>query len=86
MTGNLIGAVGLAGIVLLAQGCRSAGSVRSEVTQVAALSNEVSRLSQRLDSVEQESRRLKSDMQPLLRLMDHIGNEPVVQEELRAAP
>ena len=87
MTGKLLTAAAVLGVALLAEGCRTVEPVqRSEVEQIAALSNEVSRLSRRLDSIEQDWGDIKSDVQPLRDWLDEIRSLPIVQEELIGAP
>jgi hypothetical protein len=71
-------------------GCKSplhqerAGSTctTDEAIQIAALSNQVSLLSQKVDSMEQERQRVEPLMRHITQLLDEQDNRPIVQAEL----
>ena len=79
--------VAMVGMALLSDGCRTDGfAPRDEAAQVAALSNEVSRLNHRLDRLEEEWREVKSGIQFIRALIDEQRYAPVIQSELTGAP
>ena len=87
LAGGLIGAV--------LAGCRTpdatlqANSTRAtpdRTAEIAALSNEVNRLSRKVESLEQDWAGMKPSMQFIQKLMDEMRYEPVVHEELLGVP
>jgi hypothetical protein len=54
--------------------------------QIAALSNEVSRLNERLDSVEGENAEIRGSRQFIKQMIEEMRFEPVVEESLIFVP
>jgi hypothetical protein len=60
---------------------------RPDVTaQLVALSNEVGRLNQKMESLEREWHDLKSSVQFMMKLVDEEMCQPVVEESLIGVP
>ncbi len=81
----------LVGIVIgMLAGCRTSAtspcshtrSGQDHVAQILALSNQVNRLSQRIETMEQDWKELKPDIQSVQQLMNEMRYAPVVHEEL----